>query len=193
MNVVIENVLDLLESGGEVQLARDLSAFSCPQNAEIETFIRQRAIDFARRKLSITYLVTDLADGELLGYFTLAHKAIEIEAEGLSQTSRRRIGRYARYDSEQGTYSVSAFLLAQLGKNFAVENGSRLSGVELMESALDILADIQHRIGGGLVYLDAEDRPELRHFYENKARCTLFGERHSESDATTYLQYMKFL
>ncbi|MBR5980999.1 MAG: GNAT family acetyltransferase, partial [Firmicutes bacterium] len=97
MNVVIENVLDLLESGGEVQLARDLSAFSCPQNAEIETFIRQRAIDFARRKLSITYLVTDLADGELLGYFTLAHKAIEIEAEGLSQTSRRRIGRYARY------------------------------------------------------------------------------------------------
>lgn len=52
----------------------------------------------------------------------------------------------------------------------------------MMEYAIDILTDIQHRIGGGVVYLDAEDRPKLRAFYETEATFKLFGERLSEID-----------
>ena len=79
------------------------------------------------------------------------------------------------------------------GKNYNVDDGTRISGIELMEFAMDILKDIQHRIGGGVVYLDAEDKSELRTFYGEKANYKLFGERYSETDNIKYLQYMRFL
>ena len=53
-------------------------------------------------------------------------------------------------------------MLAQFGKNYGVDKGKRITGIELMEFAMDVLKDIQHRIGGGVVYLDAEDKPASR-------------------------------
>lgn len=85
-----------------------------------------------------------------------------------------------------------SFLLS-LEKNYGVDNGDRISGAELMKYAMDILADIQHRIGGGVFYLDAEDRPELKEFYKKKTNYKFFGKRYSESDKFKYLQYMRFL
>lgn len=88
---------------------------------------------------------------------------------------------------------IQHFLLAQFGKNYGVDDGNRISGIDLMEFAMDILSDIQHRIDGGVVYLDAEDRPQLREFYGNKTNYKLFGERYSETDKTKYLKFMRFL
>ena len=191
MAIVTENILDIIEDGGEIDMQEDLSAFSSPMNQEIEEFIHSKAIDFAKKKLSITYLLTDEDDGQLLGYFTLAHKAIEIDGSCLSGSEKKRLSKYANYDQDTGTYSASAFLLAQFGKNYAVDSGKRITGKEMMEYVMDILADIQHRIGGGVVYLDAEDREKLKFFYENEAKYKRFGERVSEADGVKYLQYMR--
>lgn len=191
MAIVTENILDIIEDGGEIDMQEDLSAFSSPMNQEIEEFIHSKAIDFAKKKLSITYLLTDEDDGQLLGYFTLAHKAIEIDGSCLSGSEKKRLSKYANYDQDTGTYSASAFLLAQFGKNYAVDSGKRITGKEMMEYVMDILADIQHRIGGGVVYLDAEDREKLKFFYENEAKYKRFGERVSKADGMKYLQYMR--
>ena len=51
MQVITENILDMIENSGENELSNDLSAFSSPLNPEIEGFIREKAIDFAKRKL----------------------------------------------------------------------------------------------------------------------------------------------
>lgn len=193
MNCYVVNILDSIEENGEIEIEKDLSLFSCSINKEIEDFVRYKAIDFARRKVSITYLVYDINDSQLLGYFTLTHKAIDINGEYLSNTSRRKLSNHARYEEDSDTYSSSAFLLAQFGKNYGVDDGKRLTGVELMEFAMDVLKDIQHRIGGGVVYLDAEDKPGLRTFYGEKVNYKLFGERYSETDNKKYLQYMRFL
>ena len=115
MQVITENILDLIENSGENELSNDLSAFSSPLNPEIEDFIRKKAIDFAKRKLSITYLVNDLSDGSILGYFTLAHKSIIINDANLSSTAKRKLVRYSRMDKTSGSYMASAFLLAQFG------------------------------------------------------------------------------
>lgn len=189
----VENILDMIESYGEDDLQSDLAYFYCPKNKEIESFIREKAIDFAKRKLSITYIVSDTSDGEIVGYFTLTHKAIDIRGTDLSNTSRKKLGNHSRYEADSDMYSTSAFLLAQFGKNFGVDDGKRISGVELMQCAMDILSDIQHRIGGGVVYLDAEDRPQIKEFYENRVKYKLFGERYSDIDGIKYLQYMRFL
>ena len=193
MAIITENILDIIESGGETALLEDLSAFSSPANPEIEDFIHSKAVEFAKRKLSITYLLTDVEDGQLLGYFTLTHKAIDINGSMLSNSAKKKLLRHAHFDQDTGIYTASAFLLAQFGKNYAIDQGKRITGREMMEYAIDILADIQHRIGGGVVYLDAEDRPKLRAFYETEANSKLFGERLSEIDGIQYLQYMRLL
>lgn len=191
-NIQILNILDVLEYDGEEKLNDRLSAFSCPANMEIDYFLKVNALNFAKRKLSITYLIFDENDGQILGYFTLAHKAIEIKNDNLSNTTRRKISSYARLDSDTNSFTVSAFLLAQIGKNYGVDNGTRIIGNELIGYANDIMADIQHRIGGGIIYLDCEDRPHLKNFYVQKNHYKVFGERFSHSDGIRYLQMVRF-
>ena len=192
MALIVDNILDLLEENGEGLIGTYLSTFSCPPNQEIENFIRNKAIDFAKRKLAITYVASDISDGRILGYFALTHKAIDVNGDNFSKTDKRKLERYARYDQDRGTYTVSAFLLAQFGKNYGVDGGSRIRGEELMEHVDDVLTDIQRRVGGGIVYLDCEDVPRLVAFYEGKARYKPFNVRHSTEDGIKYLQYMKF-
>ncbi len=192
MNIRTSNILDEIDfAGGEESLRQDLSLFSCPINPKIENFIRNRAIDFARRKVSITYLVSDLTDGQILGYFTLTHKAVLIPSAGLSSTSRKKLERFARLDRDTGDYMASAFLIAQLGKNYAIDDGTRITGRELLSIANDILMSIQHQIGGGIIYLDCEDNEKLKQFYSNE-KFQPFGERYSEEEEQKYIQYMRF-
>ena len=192
MSFIVKNILDSLKDDGEEFLKRFLASFSCPVNPEIEQFLKERAIDFAKRRLSITYLVTDNDEGEFLGYFTLTHKAILLDGKDFSKTMQRKLTRYSRLDKQTGNYMASAFLLAQFGKNYGVDEGKCVSGSELMELVNDILLDIQWRIGGGIVYLDCEDRPNLISFYEDKG-FQKFAERFSEEDNQKYIQFMRFL
>ena len=64
-------------------------------------------------------------------------------------------------------------------------------GKQLMDVANDILMNIQHQIGGGIIYLDCEDREKLKNFYVGE-NFQMFGERFSEEDNQKYVQYMRF-
>ena len=192
LKIQILNILDVLEYDGEEKLNARLSAFSCPANIEIDTFLKVNALNFAKRKLSITYLIFDESDGKILGYFTLAHKAIDIKNDNLSNTTRRKLSAHARLDSDTNSFTVSAFLLAQIGKNYGVDHGKRITGNELIGYANDIMIDIQHRIGGGIIYLDCEDKQHLKNFYIDKNHYKIFGERYSVSDDIRYLQMIRF-
>ena len=192
MSINVTNILDELEFVGEAALKEDLASFSCDVNDEIEEFIKEKAIDFAKRKLSITYIVNDTDDGAILGYFTLTHKSIVLNNEGVSKTTQKKLERYSRKDKKTGNYMASAFLLAQFGKNYGVEHGKRIQGAELMKLVNDVLFDIQRRIGGGIVYLDCEDKPELVRFYTNE-NFKRFDDRFSDDDRQMYIQFMRFL
>ena len=192
MSFDTKNILDALERVGEDFLIKVFASFSCAVNLEIERFIKEKAIDFAKRRLSITYLVTDTDDGEFLGYFTLTHKAILLNAGDCSKTMQKKLTRYSRLDKQTGNYMASAFLLAQFGKNYGVDGGKRISGAELMKLANDVLINIQRQIGGGVVYLDCEDKAKLVSFYENEG-FKKFDERFSEEDNQRYIQLMRFL
>lgn len=200
MKIVVWNILDMMEEYGEGATQELLSVFSCNKerdgefislNPDIEHFIRKNAIQFARQKVSVSYIVGDEEDGAILGFFTLAHKPVEIAADGLSKTTKKTMSRYAQLNAETNSYMVSGFLIAQFGKNYAVDEGKRISGKELMRLANKELADLQHRAGGGMEYLDCEADAKLINFYEGEG-FRLFGERISEHDGKRYLQYMKF-
>ena len=55
------------------------------------------------------------------------------------------------------------------------------------------LFELQHRIGGGLEYLDCEADAKLIDFYQDNQHFRLFGERISEKDGKRYLQFMKYM
>lgn len=143
MSVAVWNILDIDEEAGEEGVNALISDFTTKRmneegipealNPDIEEFLKHNALQFAREKKSITYLVCD----------------------------------------EDG--------------------GNRISGSELMRFCNKELFELQHRLGGGLVYLDCEAHAGLIDFYEKKQNFRLFGERISDNDRKRYLQYMKFL
>ena len=191
MSPSVINILDLLDYGGIEVVENKLATFSSPKNPEIEDFIRNKAVSFATGKLSITYIVYDEDTGNILGYFTLTHKSIVINGENLSSTSRKKMARYSRMDASTRNYMASSFLLAQFGKNYALAEKERISGSELMELANGVLVDIQRRIGGGIVYLDCEDKEALTAFYESQ-NFKRFDDRFSSEDNQKYIQFMRF-
>lgn len=191
MTYVISNILDEIERDAE-NLDVDISRFSSPNNDDIDFFLKNNAIQFSKLRTSITYLVSDTEDGSILGYFTLTHKALSFSAFGMSNSRLRKLNRYSKLDEKTGKYTTSAFLIAQLGKNYAITDGSRISGTDLMQCSIDVLEKIQRLIGGGVVYLEAEDNSFLRHFYEDEAGFRRFGER-IDTDGTRFILYMRLL
>ena len=191
MSPVVVNILDLLDIGGSKVIERKLATFSSPKNPEIEDFIRNKAVNFATGKLSITYLVNDEDTGDILGYFTLTHKSIVINGDNLSATSKKKLARYSRMDASTGNYMASSFLLAQFGKNYALNEADRIGGAELMVLATNVLINIQRQIGGGIVYLDCEDKEELTSFYKRQ-NFKQFDDRFSSEDHQKYIQFMRF-
>ncbi len=193
MNYLIQNVLDIVQriwrGGGKA----DLSTFSCHANKDIQNFLQLKATDFAKKRISITYLVFNEDTGSLLGYFTLAHKVLYVPADGMSNNVKRRLERYGSFDKDTNSYLMSAFLLAQFRKNYSLSENDRIPGLALMECVDSILKKIQFQVGGGVVYLDSLDNNHLVHFYSDVCGYRKISERISDTNDTKYLQYLKFI
>lgn len=52
----------------------------------------------------------------IVGYFTITIKPITVNTDEFSNTVRRKIARVSEQNSDNGKYSLSAYLIAQLGK-----------------------------------------------------------------------------
>ncbi len=74
MQLVVVNLLDMLARFGREEVEAFLHTFSCPLNIEVESFLRNKAIDFSLQKISVTHLVFN-EKKELVAYFALSPKA----------------------------------------------------------------------------------------------------------------------
>lgn len=183
------------DSVGRENMANVFAEFDCSKNADIDGFLKNNAVDFARRQISVSHLVFDSATRACLGYFTLTHKPLSLEADKLSATVRRRIERFAkcRSGNDIRTYTLSAFLIAQIGKNFKIPETLRIPGKDLLALAMDELRLAQYEIGGQVVFLECEDgNRKLKSFYEKNAFVAC-GKRTDDEDGITYLQMFRFL
>ncbi len=202
MTIAVSNIRDMISGDQEELVKAYIDTFSCKVetedgavtslNPDIEHFLKENAIQFSKMKTAITYLVFDTEDGALLGYFTLAHKSLEIPSDGLSRRIKDKVKRFSALDERNKTFTVSAFLLAQFSKNYAVDHGQRIKGSDLLRVAMEQLLEAQNLIGGTIVYLDCEADAKLIRFYEGE-HFSLFGERISESDGKRYLQFISFV
>ncbi len=185
----------LLDMVGEKTTNDILQTFSCVSNGvqlnrEVEFFVKTNAIDFYKRKMSVTYLVNN-GDDRLAGIFTLTHKAIDIPAAELSNSQKKKIQRFSQLDTEMGIYRTSAYLIAQFGKNYAVDNGMSIRGSELMDCTMSVLHDVQEMVGGGLVYLECEEGNDNAYSFYVKCGFREFDHRYSLIDKLNYTLMMK--
>lgn len=182
---VILNLKSIIDQIGEPAAKAVLSNFSCPLNKDVEYFIRTKAIEFAKQSIAITYLVYTQYKSEnaLIAYFTLANKFVAIYKESLSSGMRRRISKFCQYDPTIKRYTLSAPLIAQLGKNYYNSYDKLITGDELLKIACDKVAESQKIIGGKVVYLECEDKEKLIGFYSTNGFVN-FGKRKLDKEET---------
>ena len=178
---------------GEAVLSSTLSSFAVPLNSEVEDFIRNKALQATKLKSSISYLVIDEDLADVVGYFTLLVKPFTIQAASLSSKNRRLIARFAEENTEAGDYTASVYLIAQIGKNYAIEEPLQISGGDLLNMALDKLRAAQDLVGGKLVLVEREaDRAKLLEFY-NANGFKSWNGRYDRKDQVQYDQMIRVL
>ena len=174
---------------GADKLAEMISRFSCPINGDVEDYLRnpKRATNSSRMSSSVTYLVLDSQTSDLLGYFTLMMKAYSVESLKLNSKNRRLVERFSEVN-KQGKFDVPVYLIAQLGKNFALPKEKQIAGVDLLKLALDRFNNVKSEIGGKLVMVEREtNRPKLWEFYNNNGFKS-WTQRINEKDKIEYDQ-----
>ena len=166
---------------GESRLLQVLSNFSCPKNPDIERFLKKSSIEFTKKNQSVTYLVFDVSSMELVGYFTIALKPLTVRGETVSNTVKKKLMRVSELDEQSQTYTMSAYLIAQLGKNFKNGAENKITGEELLELAWDIVEKMQYMGGGMVTFLEAENSEKLLSFYQAN-RFQTFDTRQTATD-----------
>ena len=188
-------ISDVAISFGE-DFVRDLAGrFSCGRNDEVDAFLRSNALEFTKRMISMTMLVFERGQQRCVGYFTLAHKPLSMPLSALNKTQLRRLSRFAKPDADGRSCTLSAFLVAQIGKNRNVENGRLVSGAKLLELAKDSIRVAQARVGGQVVFLEMEQgNAKLAKFYADNGFYK-FGARNTVENGKpiTYDQLFLFL
>ena len=161
-----EALNDAIKTKGNEQDLHDVLAdFSCPKNPDVEAFLHNNAIEFTKKSQSVTYLVLDLGQEDLVGYFTLAMKPVSVRLANISKTMAKKLSRVSILDVKTMTFNAAAYLIAQLGKNYALPKEDQISGKDLLKTALDTISDIQYSIGGVVQFLECEDNEFLLDFY----------------------------
>ena len=180
MGYKIINLRDIYNTLGENKTKDILKNFVCELNHDVEYFLKEKAIEFSKQDISRTYIVMSQYKGEnvIVGYFAITNKVTNIKRVALSQTKRKRLLKFAIYDKDSKCYSIA---LPLLGKNYYNNYNNLISGDVLLKLACDKIKETQDLIGGRFVFLECEDKPKLKEFYENNG-FVCFGKRNLEKD-----------
>ncbi len=167
-NFMALNIREYLkdENLGEEHLRQLLSEFSCPLNPDVERFLKEQSIEFAKKHQAVTYLLLSLEDAALLGYFSITIKPLVVNGKPFSNTVKRKLARFSDLNSNE-QFNLAAYLIAQLGKNFNENVKGRITGTELLEAAMTQARLLQYQAGGMVSFVEADNNEKVLSFYEN--------------------------
>lgn len=195
---LILNIREYLRQGenGEDMLRQVFSTFSCQKNTDVEGFLLQQAIEFTKKNQSVTYIVITPEYGQIVGYFTITIKPITVNADNFSNRIKKKIARVSEQDAVNGNYSLSAYLIAQLGKNYKDGANKAITGEQLLRLAIEKVKELQYMAGGMVVFLETENEEKLLRFYEVENGFKRFDTKEVKSgteNAYTLTQLLKVL
>ena len=162
-------------------LARVLSGFSCPKNQDVANFFKEeRGGIYQKESVSYIPCVFRGKQGNAWIFYPCI-KAVVSQGETVSRTTKRKLLRISELDEKSDTYTMSAYLIAQLGKNYTNGANEKITGKELVELAWTVIEDAQYMLGGIVTFLEAENEEKLLSFYRDN-RFSQFDTRQTASD-----------
>jgi hypothetical protein len=158
---------EFLKVASEEKFLEVISNFICLKDPDIEYFIKNKALLFEMKAKSRTYLIFDedaMVEGKfiLLAYFTIAIQTLKIPAGTTISQIRKLDGLYAKKGDEPIT-EIPAFLIGQLAKNEIYSN--LITGDSILEHTMSVISRAQEIIGGRVVFIECQDKPQLIQFY----------------------------
>ena len=86
-------------------------------------------------------------------------------------------------------FHLSAYLIAQLGKNYTNGANEKITGEQLMEIAIMQVRKLQYMVGGMVVFLETEKNNRLMEFYDKRNGFKEFKTREKDG----LIQMLKLL
>ena len=183
MSYSVINLATIYKSIGEMKTKEIIGSFKCDLNKDIEYFLKEKSIEFFKQGIAETFIVTSSYKGKevVVGYFALASKTTKVKKDAFGGKTKRRFARFAQCDIDNRYFLISLPLIGQIGKNYNNQYNKLISGDELLKLACDKVREAQYILGGRFVFLECEDKPKLKEFYEDNRICMFwkkkFGKR----------------
>lgn len=118
-----------------------MDSFRCCMDMDVESFLREKAVEFLRRKWCSVYLVLneqafDVGQIKIEAYFTLSHKTLIPDS-----MSKSKIKAASGFKDAESIHFV---LIGHLGKYIEMSNNgiyikSAVSGKELLDFVFDVI------------------------------------------------------
>ena len=103
------------------------------------------------------------------------------------------VGSDALADTLARFFTAAVYLIAQIGKNFALPEEDQIEGSELLMAAMNVFCETKKAIGGKLVTVEREsDRPKLLEFYNDNGFKS-WTTRRNAKDGMVYDQMFAVL
>lgn len=161
----------LLESENQIEkIEKFLKTFKSnfATTNEVEYFLHNNAIEFEKKTLSTTHLLIN-ENNELVGYFSIANKKLNIPKEVVktfSKTKLKKIGQSSNIKKD-GSYEINSYLIGQLGINFLQEiKGEKITGKDLLNEIWILLLEAKKLVNVKYIWLECENNSKLINFYK---------------------------
>jgi len=122
-----------------------------------------------------------LSSFAFVGYYTISSKLISVDPSAVNSREAKKLREHGVYDVSKKTYTASAILVGQLGKNYANGNDTLIGGTDILNLAIKRVKEVQKQVGGRFVYLECEEVKKLLTFYINN-NFKIFGKRELDKD-----------
>lgn len=169
-------------------LAEALDMFRCYKDADIELFLRKKAIEFEKRGLCTVYLILDAEAFDkgniaIQAYFTLSHKSIVFD----SDVSRSLRGKVATHRNADMAHFV---LIGQLGKYISIDNDGKkyvadISSESILDDAFDMISRASEIIVCRGVLVECSPEEKVHRIYKS------YGFNYLQNDEGHYQFYKR--
>ena len=175
MNYDFHRLKDLLNDYPEEEIKALMLTFRCSLEPDVELFLHSKAINFENRHLSRTYLWIDSSQPQVIAYFSLSLKSLELNLKdvSLSRTKLRELFYGFSPTIEEIDQGISKFLpvylIGQLGRHEKI-NSDNFPGDYILDTAKAKIKKCFENLGCKLIIVevldgDSETKQKLVKFY----------------------------
>lgn len=153
------------------KLEEILQNFKCSYDQDIENFLKNKALEYEKRKWCSTYLLMDkdkMLAGEFFieGFFTLSFKSVSLSDDISNSTRKKLYGGINKKDKH-----IPFVLIGQLAKYIDKKNEenvekSSITSNDLLEGAFEIIEQVNERIPLRCVLVECKALEKLCNMYE---------------------------